>query len=1072
MNKQHKDILGRIIRGLRQALLGSTGNDGTRSRGNLDRELEQLGILPDGRILPIDALPNATAQQQRTHYAAEVAIARMQQQGRTAIEARNEYLEQAAYSWINRLVALRALEARGLIDETLRPREDYGNLSEALYIVRQENPTVGANLDGGWWLVIERASAQQAKALPGLFSDTDPITTLRPSTPVFLDCLKLIGAGPTGATPDDTDAVFRDPDAIGWAYQFYQEETKQQAFASFGQGKKADTRATIAAATQLFTEPYMVKWLLQNSLGRTYHECYPSSTLPADWEYYIAPTPDRPLNSPAPTTPNLRSLTILDPCVGSGHFLREAFDMLVAMYREQEPELEATHIAENVLRYHLHGIDIDPRAVQLTALTLYLRALDFVRTEAKQRKRPMPTWTPPEMNLATTPTALDEGALDRYLARHPEDRPLRLVLQGIFDNLQQAELLGSLLRPSHDIDAAIADVQRPYQQSLLDESDDTPAFGLNGRDPDALKRLILDRIAATFRHEAATADPADALFGREAERGVRLLQLLDQRYSVVVTNPPYMGSGNMDESLKKFVEKHYKSGKRDLYAAFILRCIELCLEGGRVSMITQQTWMFLRSFSDLRATSQEKLKDVQKKGEFSGLLREIQLEKLAHLGPNAFEEISGEVVQSAMFTLRKRPPSVGSYLIALRLIGLKSAKEKAEVLRTASRDAVREYLFAVKQFEFLSIPLSPVCFWLGSSLLNGFASSRSLGEVYAVQRGVDTCDNKRFLRLFWETPQPANTRWIPYRKAGGYKKWAGLDEWQLDWQGGGEAISQYVVEKFPYLKGKSDWLIKKDTFFLYGWTYSLVAQGSLGVRALDGDAACDSASPAVLSPKPIPGLGVILNSRAINFLLRGVSSDLKIREGYLARTPYYAHDSKLLTSLGSWCVTTKRTIESNSVTSISFAGLTERSAASGLYEMALTGVLHTVEGFGEKHCAEDIIQLSDKEIETMISETGLPAGWFPLVTNYDSVPPLVTGGNLLPIPHGVIDYLVQHERMSPSLTELARIKANLRLLYEAGFGAKDVEQDEGDSSEGEDEESTGGGAYIPIPTETFLEELS
>ncbi len=800
MIKQHKDILARIIRGLRQALLGSTANDGTRTRGNLDRELEQLGILPDGRFLPIDALPNATPQQQRAHYAAEVAIGRMQQQDRSATEARNEYLEQAAYSWINRLVALRALEARGLIDETLRPREDYGNLSEALYIVRQENPAVAASADGGWWLVIERASTQQALALPGIFSDADPIMTLRPSTPIFLDCIKLISAGPVGVTPDDTDAVFRDPDAIGWAYQFYQEEAKQQAFASFGAGKKADTRATIAAATQLFTEPYMVKWLLQNSLGRTYHECYPSSRVPQTWDYYIAPTSERPLNQPAQTTPNLCSLTILDPCVGSGHFLREAFDMLVAMYREQEPEWEATRIAENILRYHLHGIDIDPRAVQLTALTLYLRALDFVRTEAKQRKRPMPAWTPPEMNLATTPTALDEGALDRYLVRHPEDRPLRLVLQGIFDNLQQAELLGSLLRPSHDIDAAIAAVQRPYQQSLLDEYDATPAFGLNGRDPDAVKRLILDRIAATFRHEAAAADPADALFGRDAERGVRLLQLLDRCYAVVVTNPPYMGSKNMDERLKKFVDNYYKPAKSDVYAAFIMRCNELCIKGGRVAMVTMNKWMFLNSFEKLRSGL----------GQYPGLLRCVTVDSICDLGSRAFSPDTHlhDGVQVALFLIRNAIPSPDHRIMALRLVGINSMIDKIAILANASSALPRLW---PRQSSFLLLEGAPISYWLPPRLISYFEKSTRLKDIAYAGGGVGTREEYRFLRRFWEIGGHEK-RWKPYAKGGTYQKWAGLIENCVDWDFNGCRVRHSISEKYPYLKGNVGFLIRDEIY--------------------------------------------------------------------------------------------------------------------------------------------------------------------------------------------------------------------------------------------------------------------
>ena len=746
MLKPHKEILAAVIRDLRRDLLGTTEKDGTPVRGDLDRELERLGVLPDGRVQPIDGLPNATPAEVRAHESAERFLAEARRQGRPVAQARAEYVEQAAYSWLNRLVALRALEARQLISGTLRPSVDYGGVSEAIYLLAQTNPARVAVADGGWWEVVEQACADQAHALPGLFGAGDPVMTLRPSVAVLRRCVERIGRGPASTTPEETDTAFADPDAIGWAYQFYQEEAKAAAFASFKAGKKADSRATIAAATQLFTEPYMVKWLLQNSLGRSYHEIYPDSALPTSWEYYIRRSTDSTdntdsMNSMDSTSEkigaigairgsiqSLESLTVLDPCVGSGHFLREAFDLLAAMYRERHPDWEARQVVETILRHHLHGIDIDPHAVQLAALTLYLRALELLRDEARARRRPMPRWTPAQINLATTPSGLDDTALERHLARHPEDRPLRPLLERIFASLGQAELLGSLLRPGAEIDAAIAEALRPQQTGLFDgttdstdstdseqigasdiravrgirgsdgttdstDSTDSEQIGasdirairvIRGSDPAALKQLVLNQVAQSFHDEATSPDPADALFGREAERGVRLLQLLDRKYAVVVTNPPYMGSKNMPDTLKKYVEVHYKPGKRDLYAAFILRCLSLCLSSGRVAMVTQQSWMFLRSFADLRAVPDERLAEARKQREFTGLLRETRLEGVAHLGPNAFEEISGEVVQSVLFTLSNAPPSAAHRLTAFRLIGLRSAAEKAKLLREAA----------------------------------------------------------------------------------------------------------------------------------------------------------------------------------------------------------------------------------------------------------------------------------------------------------------------------------------------------------------------------------------------------
>ena len=281
-----------------------------------------------------------------------------------------------------------------------------------------------------------------------------------------------------------------------------------------------------------------------------------------------------------------------------------------------------------------------------------------------------------------------EGLIARHLRRHPSDRVLKPLLEGVFAALEQADILGSLLRPAEHIDSAIKALQQPHTIQMDFDADDAALrrtiTALANSDPAELKRMLLDRVAQSFHAEAGAADDVAAqLFGREAEGGVRLLQLLDRKYAVVVTNPPYMGSGNMDMPLKKYVERHYKPGKRDLYAAFILRCLELSRTGGRVAMITQQSWMFLRSFTELRAVADEKLADARKKAEFTGLLRETAIESLAHLGANGFEEISGEVVQNAMFVLANAAPHAEHRMTAFRLVGLKSGPEQARVLREA-----------------------------------------------------------------------------------------------------------------------------------------------------------------------------------------------------------------------------------------------------------------------------------------------------------------------------------------------------------------------------------------------------
>ncbi|HRJ42722.1 MAG TPA: hypothetical protein PL105_12630, partial [Caldilineaceae bacterium] len=794
MQRAYKDLLRSLVMELRHTLDSAWDESDRLIRGDLDRELERIGIGTDGSITPLDALPNPTPEAVRAHRTAEVQMAAVSKAERPSVRA--ALVERAAYTWINRLLALRALEARGLIEETLRLNPAYEGISEALYLLRYEEPQRTGGADGGWWAVLEKACRTQAQLLPGLFDWDDPNAALRPSTTGLLRCLQAVGK-------PELDPLFADPDAISWSYQFYQEEAKKRVYAKLGRGGKVESRSEIAAATQLFTEPYMVQWLLQNSLGRSYHEAYPDSKLPQTWEYYIdrekiladdrvtggqgdkVIAPNHPITLSPPHPFPLSELTFLDPCTGSGHFQREAFDMLFAMYQEQQPEMSATAIADRILSHHLHGIDIDPRAVQLAGVTLVLRAWERVGSQG---------YAPPALNLASTPARLDPGALERHLQAYPEDRLYRPILAGVFAALEQAPILGSLLKPEEHLESAIQEFrsQRAGGQTGLlaeDAGANRLLAELARHDPEELKKLLLERIARSFAQEARQSDVAAQLLGREAGEGVHLLQLLARRYAVLATNPPYMGSKNMDTPLKKYVESHYKPGKRDLYAAFILRCLQLVRPGGRVAMITQQSWMFLKSFADLRALPEEKLAAARQKGEFSGLLRETAIEGLAHLGPNAFEEISGEVVQSAMFTLARSAPTAEQRMVAFRLTGGSDPLLKSQLLMRAGRE---KSMHINRQLDLMVFPDTPLVYWVGDEVYRIFENFDSLRDKAFVKKGLATLANDRYYRFVWETVDSQHKRWVCLAKSGTYTRWDSEIEQRVDWEYDGGRVKTHV----------------------------------------------------------------------------------------------------------------------------------------------------------------------------------------------------------------------------------------------------------------------------------------
>src|SRR6266487_4405847 len=1071
MQKRHKDLMRTLVTELRHILVGTVAPDGTVLRGDLDRELERLGIAPDGIITALDALANATHSERLAHRIAAAQLELVAQAQRA--NTRMEIVERAAYSWINRLLALRAMETRGLIDETLRTNPDYDGLPEALFILRQSDPGRASGADGGRWAVLENACQAQARPLPGLFALDDPATALRPSTPALIRCMALVGGAMPGFILAESDAAFADPDAIGWAYQFYQEEAKARIYVKLGSGGKAVTRSEIAAATELFTEPYMVKWLLQNSLGRSYNEIHPDSTLPASWEYYIKPD-----TLDTSTTFNLASLTVLDPCMGSGHFLREAFDMFVAMYQEQFHTLSATEIADRILSHHLFGIDLDPRAAQLSALTLYLRAWELVRDERRKERKPGPgTYTPPAMNLATTPTSLNEGVLQRHLLRHPQDMQLKPLLEGIFLGLEHADILGSLIRPKEYLDNAIAELQRPHTIRMDFDPEEAELrrtiTAMANHDPVGLRQMLLDRVADSFKSEAGnTDDVSAALFGREAEQGVRLLQLLDRRYAVVVTNPPYMGNKNMDTPLKKYIEKHYPSGKRDLYAAFILRCIELCRLNGRVAMVTQQSWMFLRSFAELRALPEGKLGESYKKGMFSGLLRETSIEALAHLGPNAFEEIGGEVVKNVMFTIMNSLPKSMHRIVTLRLIGLKSPEEKKTALIQMARNKIVRSVKYPKENLFLTIDQAPIVYWIGDKFFALLSSENQLSKLVVVKQGLATTNDARYLRQAWEILEEGG-HWFPFPKGGKYRRWIGNETYKVDWQYEGSRIKENIINRYPYLNGKWEWVAKNSNYYLKsGLTYTAMASGSLALRIMPERSICGHKGPGVFGTElNLKLAAAICNSHVATYLMRILCSSMGFETGQVEKLPIPI--IQLRSTVIALVFNLKEKWIGNDIVETRFTVREHISAIQEKGGLYIEMLLCCCEGYLEK-LITIAYGIDKNELDEVLLDTGIPAGWYPLIMGYDALPTIPANYDLPSLPQELLDYLASHERITLTDKELSHIKDSLRMLYEAGPGAKNIEQEETDeaSEDNGGEEDTTSGAHIPIPTETFLEELS
>jgi hypothetical protein len=696
-----------LVLEIRQELEGSYDNAGGWKPGDLEKRLASIGVTRD-RSVPADELAPVPPKDREARRVIDAFIESRAEAKVGRADAVGEFIQEAAYTWANRLLALRCMEARGFIDEVILQKESYGGRSLQHYRLSRKEPARCTGEDGGLFAALFEEFERRGKDLPMIFNPKAPAVALRPSVVVLKRCIALLSRteAPKGQNAG-TDELFTAPDALGWAYQYWNTEEKKRVddWLKTKKGFKCEGR-DIVPKTCLYTEDYMVKFLVQNSLGALWMQLHPESNLSERWAYYVRDA-DRVPSARKP----VREITFLDPACGSGHFLIEAFDLLYAMYQEDGELKEPGEICAAILESNLYGIDIDERAVQIAALALAMKAWgkaqDFI---------------PHRVNLVATNIALPSGSgrLEAFLKKHPEDAALKPALLTIFEGLAHADELGSLLQIEEPVEKELRYLKEQYEaaKSKPEQRALWPELGkpVQGELPvgvesyERWKLRVIERLREDFNADAEGADLSAAFFGEAGAKGMSLLDILGHRYDVVAANPPYMGSKHMGPVVKDYVQKHFASGKRDLFAAFILRCRELACRGGRIAMVTQQAWMFLRSYSDLRAIDEKRHKKAP--GVFAGVLRDTSVETLVHLGRYAFSEIGNAAVAPAMFVFQNLRGVVEHRLWACRLTARRPSHEQALLLLQAVASKADDIVFRPMQIQFVSVPDAVLCYWL------------------------------------------------------------------------------------------------------------------------------------------------------------------------------------------------------------------------------------------------------------------------------------------------------------------------------------------------------------------------
>jgi type II restriction/modification system DNA methylase subunit YeeA len=773
---------------------------------------------------------------------------------------RAQLVDRVAYIWFNRFCALRFMDvnrytrigvvspAEGQFQPEILAEAKMGHIDEEMVHdkVRQQ---IFALLDGkapsrdpqgeAYRLLVVAACNFWNKAMPFLFQRIDDYTELLMPDDL-LSGNSILAYTREAMTPDACEDV----EVIGWLYQFYISEKKDEVFDGLKKNKKI-TPENIPAATQLFTPHWIVRYLVENSLGRLWLLNRPNSRLKERMEYYIEPQMDTDGHrvednknicvNPCESVVHISSpeeIKICDPACGSGHMLTYAFDLLYAIYEEEG--YEPAEIPEKILTHNLYGIEIDERAGELAAFALTMKA------RAKQRRffnRKAASGEPVEPNICVLENVhFDEGELKNYMdfvGRDLFTAPLQTTLR----QFEEADNFGSLIRPDvTDVDGMLRILE---------------------------SKNVSGQLFISMTHQKVL-------------QALRQADYLSPKYHVVIANPPYMGGKGMNPSLKQWAAKHYDLSKNDLYAMFIERSTFLCISGGLVAIIAMQGWMFLSRYEQFRAS----------------VLSRNTINSMAHFGERAFDSIGGAIVATSAFVaITKRLDDIsGSYL---RLVDGRNEREKSMWLREAAKDPNHPLRYHATTIELEGVPGSPLAYWLTHAFFNMFREFPGIGQHATLRAGMATGNNDLFVR-FWseiesrkfcpnaKSPEDfwasVSAKWLPFNKGGQPRKWYGNNDFVLS----------YDQQSYALLKESGNRCPSEDYYFRPCITWSDVTSGPFGVRYMPAGSVFSSVGNT-LYPEHVdetPEICLSLCSKVAATALSVINPTLHANPGDVARIPY------------------------------------------------------------------------------------------------------------------------------------------------------------------------------------------
>lgn len=755
--------------------------------------------------------------------------------------------EEAAYTWFNRLIAIRIMQKQGFISPVLAYESEDVRVPVIVSEARQGRmPQMAADVRNKLIALLDDDSKtnEQFALLIVAYCHENPIINkcfgaIADYTELLLPQNILAEGGFVSMLNDTefiTDEDFRSAELIGWLYQFYISDRKDEAFAKKG---KYDADE-IAPATQIFTPNWIVKYMVENTVGRIYIDNNPYCEAKDEWKYLV----DTPSGDETLQIDDLAELTVADLACGSGHILNECFDLLYALYVEEG--YSRSQAISSILRKNILGIDLDTRAKQLATFALLMKACQkdnsFLDGKMMPRVYDMPRPIAEAMG--------DDGATGNAEEYLKETLP-HYLLGGNADMVQELTDAILLMNHANTLGSIMKfDISEQTRNAVMVRTQEYEELLENGEVVPSSILLLMPYM--------------------------RIILALTQKYAALCMNPPYMGSGRFDDVLSKYVKDNYTDAKADLFSVFMQMGMERLLTNGKMAQINMQSWMFLSSFEKLRKQ----------------FLTHYNIDNMLHLGPRTFDELSGEVVQNTAFVLCKHvPASQGG--VYYRLVEGNNCGDKEKLFLShihGNEDGNRIYYPNVEQKNFEKIPESRIGYWISKNVVNKWQISLFDDSQIIIRQGLASGDNERFIRFWHEISKnkfkvdassctdaiKSKKKWFPFHKGGEARSWYGNS---------GNVIS-FDEESYNTLLTLGNHLPSKNLYFKEGVLFSRISSKKLNAKYTPSGFVFDGSAPLGIAKDNLYEKLGFMCSKSITIFLQVLAPTLTFQVGDVRKSAY------------------------------------------------------------------------------------------------------------------------------------------------------------------------------------------